>query len=72
MYEIFIVIALNILLFALFFICPGIADVDMKKYYNNLKNRGKESKVALTAVMRKIIITWRCCIKSCELDVWLN
>lgn len=30
---------------------------DMKLYYTRLKAQGKESKVALTAVMRKIIIT---------------
>lgn len=32
-------------------------NADMKRYYEKLKAKGKASKVALTAVMRKIIIT---------------
>ena len=36
----------------------------MKDYYQCLKARGKESKVALTAVMRKIIITLNAMLKN--------
>lgn len=39
-------------------------NVDMKTYYKRLKLKGKASKVALTAVMRKIIITLNAMVRD--------
>jgi len=38
-------------------VCASTHNPKMREFYQKLKNKGKESKVALTAVMRKLIIT---------------
>jgi transposase len=47
---------------------PAVSSIihnpQMREYYDHLKSKGKESKVALVAIMRKLIITLNAMIRD--------
>lgn len=47
-------------------VCASTHNPKMREFYQKLKNNGKESKVALTAIMRKLVITLNAMLRDTE------